>query len=82
VSKEQRRILDEIIRDSEALGLYDLDAPRPEVLGVEGAARFLGFHPYTIREKARAGQIPGRKVGREWRFTRRQLLDWLEGGER
>lgn len=49
-----------------------------EVLNVEEAAEFLGFHPYTVREKARLDQIPGRKVGREWRFSRRQLLEWLE----
>ncbi len=52
-----------------------------EVLNVEEAAEFLGFAPYTIREKAREGQIPGRKIGGEWRFSRRQLLGWLEEGD-
>lgn len=46
-----------------------------EVLNVEEAAEFLGFSPYTIREKARLGEIPGRKVGREWRFLRAALLE-------
>ncbi len=50
-----------------------------EVLNVEEAAEFLGFRPYTIREKARGGEIPGRKVGKEWRFSRSALLRWLEG---
>ena len=53
-----------------------------EVLNVEEAAEFLGFNPYTIREKARAGEVPGRKIGREWRFSRRGLLEWLEEGSR
>ncbi len=53
-----------------------------EVLNVEEAAEFLGFAPYTIREKAREGQIPGRKIGGEWRFSRRRLLEWLEEGDR
>ena len=53
-----------------------------EVLTAEEAAEFLGFNPYTIREKARMGEIPGRKVGREWRFSRRQLLEWVEEGDR
>ena len=52
-----------------------------EVLNVDQAAEFLGFHPYTVREKARLGEIPGRKVGREWRFSRRALLDWLREDE-
>ena len=53
-----------------------------EVLSAEEAAEFLGFRVYTIREKARAGEIPGRKVGKEWRFSRRRLLEWIEEGDR
>jgi excisionase family DNA binding protein len=53
-----------------------------DVLNAEEAAQFLGFNPYTIREKARLGELPGRKIGREWRFSRRQLLEWLEEGDR
>ncbi len=52
-----------------------------EVLNAEEAAGFLGVNPYTLRRKAKAGEIPGRKVGREWRFSRRGLLEWLEGPE-
>jgi excisionase family DNA binding protein len=53
-----------------------------DVLNVEEAGEFLGFAPYTIREKARDGQIPGRKIGGEWRFSRRRLLEWIEEGDR
>jgi excisionase family DNA binding protein len=53
-----------------------------DVLNAEEAAEFLGFNPYTIREKARLGEIPGRKIGREWRFSRRRLLEWIEEGDR
>lgn len=53
-----------------------------EILNVEQAAEFLGFSPYTVREKARLGEIPGRKVGREWRFSRTALLEWIKEGER
>jgi excisionase family DNA binding protein len=52
-----------------------------EVLNVEQVAELLGFSPYTVREKARLGEIPGRKTGREWRFSRTALLDWLREGE-
>lgn len=52
------------------------------MLSAEEAAVFLGFRVYTIREKARAGEIPGRKVGKEWRFSRRRLLEWLEESDR
>lgn len=48
-----------------------------EVLNAQQAAEFLGVNPYTVRAKARLGEIPGRKVGREWRFSRTALLEWL-----
>lgn len=52
-------------------------APQREVLNADQAAEYLGFHPGTVREKARLGEIPGRKMGREWRFSRSALLAWL-----
>jgi excisionase family DNA binding protein len=58
-----------------------MEAVTREVLNVDQAAEFLGFSAYTVREKARSGEIPGRKVGREWRFSRDQLLEWLRAGE-
>jgi excisionase family DNA binding protein len=57
-------------------------AASKEVLNVEEAAEFLGFAPYTVRQKAREGQVPARKVGGEWRFSRRGLLKWLEEEEK
>ncbi len=58
-----------------------MDIKTKEVLNAEEVAAFLGFNPYTIREKARLGEIPGRKVGREWRFSRTALLEWLREAE-
>lgn len=49
-----------------------------EVLDVEGASRMLGISGNLVRELAARGELPGRKVGRAWRFSRRQLLRWLE----
>jgi excisionase family DNA binding protein len=58
------------------------DVQAKDVLNAKEAAEFLGVNPYTIREKARSGEIPGRKIGSKWRFSRRQLLKWLEEGDR
>jgi excisionase family DNA binding protein len=55
-----------------------METRQKEVLTAEEAAEFLGFNPVTVRLKARSGEIPGRKVGKEWRFSRRRLLEWLE----
>ena len=48
-----------------------------EVLDVEGAARMLGISVNLVRELAARGELPGRKVGRAWRFSRQALLQWL-----
>ena len=48
-----------------------------EVLTVEQAAELLLVDADTVRTLARDGTLPGRKVGREWRFARTALLRWL-----
>ena len=50
-----------------------------EVLSVEEAAQLLKVPPATIRREARAGRLPGRHVGKQWRFARSALIDWLRG---
>jgi excisionase family DNA binding protein len=47
------------------------------------AASLLRMHPKTLKKKARLGEIPGRHVGKYWRFRVSDLNDWLwhqEGG--
>jgi len=51
-----------------------------DVLTAKQAAEFLQLSPETVKAKARAGLMPAAKVGREWRFSRRQLLAWIEAG--
>jgi excisionase family DNA binding protein len=51
-----------------------------EILDVEGAARVLGVSTRTIYALARKGEIPAMRVGREWRFTRRNLIEWVANG--
>jgi excisionase family DNA binding protein len=53
---------------------------KKEVLDVEEAAQLLSVSPWTVREQARQGRLPGRKVGKEWRFSRQGLLQWLRVG--
>ena len=48
-----------------------------EILDVEGAARALGVSSRTIYDLARKGKIPAMRVGREWRFARKNLREWV-----
>lgn len=49
-----------------------------DVMTALEVANWLNFNPVTVRLKAVKGEIPGRKIGKEWRFSRRVLLKWLE----
>ena len=53
-----------------------------DVLNMEEVARLLRVGEQTVRRLAAAGDLPGRKIGRGWRFSRRAVLDWLAAPER
>lgn len=44
---------------------------------VEEVAQYLQLHPHTVYRKAKAGEIPGRLVGRSWRFHPAVIERWL-----
>lgn len=52
-----------------------------EVLNVDEAAALLRVNSETVRMLARDGRLPGRHVGKEWRFSRTALLAWLSQHE-
>jgi excisionase family DNA binding protein len=54
-------------------------AEAPEVLTVEQAAELLQTEPDAVRALADAGELPGRRIGDEWRFLRSAVLAWLGG---
>jgi excisionase family DNA binding protein len=41
---------------------------RSKLLTADEVAEYAGLHPESVRRLARAGRIPGRKFGGEWRF--------------
>jgi excisionase family DNA binding protein len=52
--------------------------PSPlEVLDPAQAAELLAVGEAEIVELAEAGELPGRKIGGAWRFSRAALLEWL-----
>jgi excisionase family DNA binding protein len=80
--EELRRITVETADDSLTVGRHWFSPADPDqVLTAAQAAELLQVDEKAVREMARKGELPGRKVGREWRFVRRALLEWLAGGE-
>ncbi len=45
---------------------------------IDGLARYLHLTPAQISRLADRGQLPGRKVGGQWRFSRGEIHHWLE----
>ena len=54
-------------------------ADAQEVLTVEQVAELLQVDPDDVSALADAGELPGRKIGDEWRFLRSAVLGWLAG---
>ena len=48
-----------------------------KTLGLNEAALFLRCHPEELRRRARAGVVPGAKVGRAWVFLEDDLAAYL-----
>lgn len=53
-----------------------------DVLTVEQLAELLQVDGQTVRSLAAKGDLPGRQLGRHWRFSRQAVLDWLATPER
>ena len=54
----------------------------PDVLTVEQLAELLQVDEKTVSTLAAKGDLPGRKLGRHWRFSRQAVLEWLATPER
>jgi excisionase family DNA binding protein len=46
---------------------------REDVLTVADVAALLELTPFTVKDYARRGLLPGRKLGRHWRFLRTDI---------
>lgn len=54
------------------------DPDTKQVLNTKEAAYYIKREPSTVANLARAGVIPAKKVGREWRFLRSNLNTFLK----
>ena len=50
-----------------------------EVMTPRQLADFLQVDEASVVKLAERGELPGRRVGREWRFARAAVLAWLAG---
>jgi excisionase family DNA binding protein len=51
-----------------------------DVLTLEEVAELLSVELEAVARLARSGELPGRRIGEHWRFSRRAVLVWLAAG--
>ena len=52
-----------------------------EVITLEELAKLLKLPAAAVRARAEAGELPGRRFGKDWRFARTAVLAWLANGD-
>jgi excisionase family DNA binding protein len=55
------------------------DVPR-DILNIDEAAELLGVSLKTFNKVLHSEDMPARKIGREWKFSRRALIEWVGSG--
>lgn len=50
-----------------------------EVMTIREVATYLRIPQSSLYKLAQEGKIPGKKVGRHWRFHRTAIDNWLKG---
>lgn len=51
-----------------------------EILNIEEAAALLGVSIKTFNKVLHSEDMPARKIGREWKFSRMALIQWVGSG--
>jgi excisionase family DNA binding protein len=82
--KSKRQLIEDAVRvhltdDGLVVGHAQLHEDAPAVLTAAEAAALLRVDERQLAEAAARGDVPGRRIGAEWRFSREALLAWLRG---
>ena len=48
-----------------------------QIMTISEVSKYLKLARSTVYRHARNGNLPGRKIGGAWRFSRRSLDEWL-----
>jgi hypothetical protein len=83
--QRKQHVVSELLADRLEVGRIDIDertaAPAEEVLTLDELASWLRLPAEALEIRARVGDLPGRRIGGEWRFARAAVLEWLSEGE-
>jgi len=54
------------------------ESESPQIMTIQDTADYLGLHMITIYRLLKKREIPGVKIGGQWRFKRDVLESWLD----
>lgn len=77
---QQKKTIRSVTLPRDAMAEYVAGLPY-DVLNVVEAAALLRCHPKTLKIKAAEWGVPHRRQGSQLRFSKQQLLDWVQGRE-
>jgi excisionase family DNA binding protein len=49
-----------------------------EIMTVNEVAAFLHVHPVTVYKMMKRKELPGFRIGSDWRFNRADILGWIK----
>jgi excisionase family DNA binding protein len=52
-----------------------------EILEAKDVAKYLHLHLFTVHKLARQGKLPAFKIGKDWRFRRAAIEEWVKSKE-
>ena len=52
-----------------------------DILKADDVARYLHLHLFTVHKLARQGKLPAFKIGKDWRFRKTAIEEWVKGKE-
>lgn len=55
----------------------ETDSSTNDILTVREVAEYLRLAESTVYRLAQEGEIPGRKIGGTWRFSRQGIKNWI-----
>jgi hypothetical protein len=77
-----RKVTLDFSEPTSTLGSYSFQAyDPPEVMNAAQAGQFLQIEEAVVVAMAEQDQLPGRKLGAVWRFSRAALVAWLSTPE-
>ena len=50
-------------------------------IGIDEVAEYLGVKPSTVRDWIKKTDIPANKIGKQWKFKKAELDEWVKSGK-